>query len=333
SKISLDGLDVKIVKGREGVFISQSSKSRPKGKKKIALFQDSPELDKLDTETNLEKKEEKLESKEKKFSLAIGNLYIKNSRIEVKYPIKKKPLNIVFSDFSLRLKGFTYPKLSRFYVKLDTVLVSSSVESQKANSLGIKGWVDYNNKNMDVDIDINDMDYIAFSKIYPPFLRPNNLRLKDVSLSFKSNLKSKKNELIIDNFLTIERVEFIEEEGEGESFQAKALKTVISFLKGDKDKPTLHLKLMTNMDSPKLDLSSLKVKLMEAAGIGPLVIIKEATDKVKEGINKELESTDGDSVSEILKGVAENLENIFKIGGSEQSQENKEDTSSSEETP
>ena len=38
------------------------------------------------------------------------------------------------------------------------------------------------------------------------------------------------------------------------------------------------------MDSPKLDFSSLRKSLMEAAGIGPLIVIEGAVDKIKEKI-------------------------------------------------
>jgi len=324
SKIYLDGLGLKVVKDNDQISVSQFSKDGLKDKEKVVLYQNNPDLNESNPETKSGVKEEKTKSKDKNFFITIGNLYLKNSRIEVSYLIKNRPFNIIFSDLSLRVKGFTYPNLSRFYVNLDTALSSFSQESEKICKLGVMGWVDYNNKNMDVDIDINDFDYFTFSKFYPPFWRPNNLRLKEAILSFKSNLKSEENELAIDNLLTIEGVKFIEEESEVESFQAKTLKTVISFLKGNKDKPTLHFKLITSMDSPKLDFSLLKNKLMEATGIRPLVAIEEAADKIKEKI-KDLENITGDNFGEVLKGVTKNLENIFKTDSSEQSKENKED--------
>lgn len=319
SKVHLDGLDLRVAKDKGGISLSLS----PKAKGMRVLFQDSLSFDNLNAKIKPEKETERSKPKEKKFSLAIGNFYLKNSRIEVNYLIKKRPLNIIFSDLSLRVKGFTYPKLSRFYVKLDTILISPSRESQRTNALGVEGRVDYNNKNMDVDINIDDFDYIAFGKSYPSFWRPNNLRLKEATLSFRSNLKSKGNNLIIDSLLTIEGIEFIEEEGKGESFQVRILKTVISFLKGDKEKPTLHFVLTTNMDSPKLDFSSLKKRLVAAAGIGTLVIIEGAADKIKEKIEDLGDATVG-NVVETLKGVAETLESILKIDDAGQPQENKE---------
>ncbi len=339
SKVYLDGLDLKVAKDRGGISLSLPSEDKPKAEEKIVLPEDSLGFDNLKAEIKPEKEEEKDEKeggggeeskpREKKFSLAIGNLYLKNSRIEVNYPIGKRPVNIIFSDLSLRVKGFTYPKLSSFYVKLDTALVSPSQESQRTNILGIEGWVDYNNKNMNLDINIDDFDYIVFGKFYPPFLRPNNLRLKEAIFSFESNLKSKDNSLTIDNLLTIEGVEFIEEEDEAESFQAKILKTAISFLKGDKDKPSIHFKLTTNMDSPKLDLSSLKKSLMEAAGIGPLMIIEGAVDKIKGKIEGLGGATIG-SVVETLKGATETIEGILETDDAEEPQESKEDASKDE---
>ncbi len=330
NKVYLDGLDLKVAEGKGGISLSRASKD--KAKERIALPKNDFGSDNLNVEIKPEKEGEKPEFKEKKFSLAIGNLYLRNSKIEVNYLIKKRPFDIIFSDISLRVKGFTYPKLSRFYVKLDTALVSPSQESQRNNALSVQGWIDYNNKNMNVDIGIDDFDYIAFGKSYPPFWRPNNLRLKEAILSFESNLKSKGNNLTIDNFLTIEGVEFIEEEGEEKSFQAKTLKTVIFFLKGDKEKPTLHFKLTTNMDSPKLDFSSLKKSLMGAAGIGPLTIIEGAIGEVKEKIEGVGDATVG-SVIETLKDAAGTIEEILKTENKKQPQENKEEISGEGKVP
>ena len=219
-------------------------------------------------------------------------------------------------------------------MKLDTVLVSPFTESQRTNLLSVQGWIDPHNKNMDLDLGIEDFDYMSFGKAYPPFWRPNNLRLEEAVLSFKSNFKSKDNDLFIDNLLTIDMVKFIEEEeGQGESFQAKILKTAIAFLKGDKEKPTLRFKLMTNMDSPRLDLTSLKKSLMEAAGIGPLTIIEGAIGKVTEKFKGAGDATVG-SVIETLKGAAETIGVILKTDeNEEQTPENIEDISKDEKVP
>ena len=333
SKVYLDSLDLKVTKGKDGISLNLLPRDKLKDKDEMVLPQGEPSSNSSSAEIKPEKKEEESESGEKKFSFAIGNIYLENSRIEVNYPINKRPLHIILSDISLRVKGFTYPKLSRFYVKLDTVLVSPShQESQKTNALGIEGWVDYNNKNMDVDINIDDFDYIAFGKSYPPFWRPNNLRLKEVTLSLGSSFKSKDNNLIVDNRLTIEGIEFIEEEGEGESFQAKILKKVINFLKGDKEKPTLNFKLTTSMDSPNPDFSSLKKRLVEAAGIGTLVIMEGAADKIKEKVEGLGDATVG-SVIETLKGAVGTIGNILQADDAGLPQESKEDASEGEKDP
>ena len=317
SKVDLDGFNLKVAKDKGGISLRVPSKDRFKAKEKEVLSQDGSGSDNPNSEIKPEKEEKRLESGKKNFSLAIGNLYFKNSRIEVNYPVNERLLNIIFNDISLRVKGFTYPELSRFYVKLDAVLVSPLQESQRANALGIEGSIDYKNKNMNMDISIDDFDYIAFCESYPNFWHPNNLRLKEAILSFRSNLRSKGNDLTIDNFLTVEEVEFIEEEDGEESFQAKTLKTVISFLKGDKEKPTLHFKLTTSMDSPKLDFFSLKKGVMESSGIGPLIIIEGAVDKLK-GKVKGLEDASVGSIIETLKGAAGTIGNILRIESEEE---------------
>lgn len=332
SKVYLDGLVLKVTKSKGGISLSLPSKDKSKIKDKLILFQDGLSSKSPSAKVKLGKESAKSKPEEKKFSLAIGNFYLKNSQIEVNYLIKKRSVNIIFSDISLRVKGFTYPKLSRLYVKLDTALVSPFKESQRTNILGIEGWVDYNNKYMNVNMKIDDFDYVAFSKFYPPFWRPNNLRVKEATLSFKSDFKSKGNTLTINNLLTIESLEFIEEDDGGESFQVKMLKKAFDFLKGDKEKPTLNFKLTTIMDSPKLDFSSLKKRLVEAAGIGTFVIVEGAVDKLKEKLGDLGDITAG-SVIKTLKGASATIEEIIKIDSEEQPQETKEDTSENKKAP
>jgi len=339
NKIYLDGLDVKVDKDKSEMLMSQFSKNSSKTEEKVVVSQNSLDSNSssIKNQPEVVKKsglaeKNKPNSEEKGFSFAVGNFYLKNSSIEVNYPIDNKPFNIIFSNIFLKVKGFAYPDLSKFYVRLDANLVSPLQESQKTNTLDIKGWIDYNNKNMDLAVKIDEFDYVAFGKFYPSFWRANNLRLGEAVLSFESNFKSKDNELVIDNFLTIETIKFIEEEGERESFQANTLKTIIAFLKGDKPKPILHFKLMTNMDSPKIDFSSLKSRLMEVAGFGPVAIIEGAVSEVKDKIGNLGDATVG-SVIENLKGAAGILDNILKIDNTEQSQESKEDTSLGEQFP
>ncbi len=214
NKVYLNGLNVDATKYefkiKEKTVLS-SAKVKP---------DDSSISPGLKQKTVKQKKEKKLtvvgeeKSKKKKFSFAVGSLHIEDSRLDLTYFVNKCPLRVIFDDITLKVKSFTYPKLSKFYLTLDTVLSPSPQASEVANTLAVKGWIDYSNKNMDVAINVDNLDYFAFSKCYPPFWRPHNLKLKEAVLSLESKLNAKDNDLTIDNFLTLEKVSFIEEEGE-----------------------------------------------------------------------------------------------------------------------
>ncbi|MCK4519947.1 MAG: hypothetical protein KAT96_02125 [Candidatus Omnitrophica bacterium] len=316
NEVYLDGLGLKMIKNEDGFSLSlPSAKKKSKNKEKKVLFLNnsgSGREPKKEKEPTAVKGVEPKLTKRKKFSFAIGNFYLKNSRVDMTYLVKKCPLRVVFDDITLEVKGFTYPKLSKFYVELDTVLLSPSQVRKTANVLTVEGWADYINKNMSIVINIDNLDYFAFSKCYPPFWQAYSLGLKEAVLSFESKLNSKDNNLTIDNFLTVEKIDFIKEDSEEEeSFKAKTLKTIISYLKGDKDKPALRFKLITKMDLPKMDFSSLKESLKEVVQIGPVTIIEGAVDEVKKKLEGTGNATVG-SVIETLKGAADTLKGIFK---------------------
>lgn len=315
NKVYLDGLDLKVTKDNGVIALSLPVQNSSESGSKMLLPSSNSAYGNPGAGIDPDKHEES-EPVKKKFSIAIGNLYIKNSRIEVDYPAGKLPLHIIFNDISLRLKGFTYPELSRFYLKLNTVLSSPFNDSARTNALSVKGLVDYGSRTMNVDVKIVDFDYMAFSEIYPLFWQPDNLKLKEAVLSLESKLKSRENNLTIDTLLTVENVEFIEEKEGEESFQAKTLKTVIAVLRGDKEKPTLHFKLNTKMDSPSLDFSSLRKSLLEAAGIGPLNVIEGAIGEVKEKI-KSTGTTAVGGVLDAIKGAAGTIQGILNAGNGE----------------
>ena len=315
NKVYLDGLNLKMIKDKEGFYLNLSfseKKSKAKEKKALSLNNSGSGRESKKKKKSTAAKDAEPKLRKKKLSFAIGNFYLKNSRVDITYLSKKCPLSIIFDDITLKVKKFSYPKLSKFYVDLDTVLFSSSQENETTNTLTVKGWVDYANKHMDIVIDIDSLDYFVFSSHYPPFWQPRNLRLKEAVFSFESKLNSKDNNLIIDSLLTVEKINFIEEDSEEEeSSKVKTLKTIISYFKGDKDKPALHFKLVTKMDSPKLDFSSLKESLKEVVQIGPITVIEGAVDEVKKKLEGTGDATVG-SVIETLKGAAETFKGIFK---------------------
>ena len=243
----------------------------------------------------------------------VRSLHIENSRLDLVYPLRRCPLRVVFDKVGLKVRNFTYPELSKFYIKLNAVLSSPSQVSREANALGVEGWVDYINKNMYVVINVDNLDYLAFNKCYPSSWQPRNLRLKEAVLSLESKLNSKDNDLTIDNVLTLEKIDFIKEEGGGEEpFRVKILKTIISYLKGGKDKSSLHFKLIAKMNSPELDFASLKESLKGIVQIGPLDVIEKVVGDVKEKIKGTGDIT-VDSVIDTLKDAGNIIKDMFKV--------------------
>ncbi|MFH1519329.1 MAG: DUF748 domain-containing protein [Candidatus Omnitrophota bacterium] len=319
NKVYLDGLKLKITKDKRRIqlnsyafndkFKVSQGENLPANNPGAGISQ--PGSDSREPlGHNSEEAEPKL--KEKRFSLAVGNFYLKNSSLDLTHLINKRPVNVIFDNIDLRLKGFTYPKTSKFDLKLNASLGLPLTESKGANGLAVKGWVDYDNKNMDLVVNIDSLDYLIFGRYCPSSWQPDNLKLKAAIISFEAKLNSQDNNLTIDNLLTIEEAEFFEkEEGQEEFSQAKTLRTIISYLKGNKEKPTFRFKLITKMDSPKLDFSALIKSLIKTAQIGPLTIVGEIIGEVKERIKGAGGATIG-NIIETFKGAADTIEASLK---------------------
>jgi len=250
----------------------------------------------------------------KTLSFSIKNLRLKNSRVELALEDDESKA-IALDDITFNLKSFNYPKLSKFYINLNAsvLLVSKNIKIEDVLTLG--GWVDYSNKNMDVNVNINNFDYLSFEDYYPRFYRPGSFALKEAILSLKSKLDSKDNDLTIDCYLSVEKIEFIANlrEDSEEFSKANTLKTALALLKGNKDKPTLHFSLKTKMDSPKLDFvsvkDSIKLKINPIDMIGG--VINKAKDDLTGGIKKAGERT-VDTIKDTVKDVKETLKDTVK---------------------
>ncbi|MDP2922607.1 MAG: DUF748 domain-containing protein [Candidatus Omnitrophota bacterium] len=232
----------------------------------------------------------------KKISLEIGKLYFKDGSGEIIDSTKDTPITYVLKNVSFELKHFIYPQLTKFYVRLNASLEKSGTKMD--DIVAVRGWVDYFKKNMDMDININNVDYLAFSEYYPPFWKPDNLGVKAAQFSFTSKFNSKNNDLVIDGVLSLDKIDFVEQIEENSN--AKLIRTMIAFYKGDREKATLPIRLKTKMDSLKLDFSSIQLDFQDKIKIGPIVFIQKAIDKTKDVISEKAKE-----VGEGAKGTKE----------------------------
>ena len=218
-------------------------------------------------------------NKNKEFNFIIQNLIVEDGTFYFIDKVKIKIENINAKAHSLNISN------TGIKTALD---LEGKIYWDKDNigNLVLDGWIDNFKKNMDLNLNFENIDYAAFSEYYPPFWRPENLGVKKAFLSIFAKLNSKKNNLVIDTNLVLENIEFIEDFED--TSKIKYLKTVLSLFKSDKGKPELNFRINTKMDSPKLDFSD--VDLKGVVKFAPTYIVDRAIEKTKDNISKNLKT-------------------------------------------
>lgn len=244
-----------------------------------------------------------------------GTIYFIDKEVSKKgLVIKVQDVNMQASNINLGSKGS--PRTS---FDLEGKIVWSQANEGQIN---LKGWIEYFKKNMDAELTLSNMDYLAFSDYYPPFWKPDSLGLKEALLSLESKIDSKNNDMFIDCFLSVDKIKFIEvteEENEVLSSRIKTMKTMIALFPKVKGKPTLHFGLKTKMDSPQFNLSSLQASFQENVSFGPQMLLDTIFGKVKSGISKTGVTDTAEDVKEItvdkaidtIKGIGKKFKEMF----------------------
>jgi len=241
--------------------------------------------------------------KKNNFSFKIKNAFFEKASLIFIDEIKKK--TFILEDIDLKLKNISYPTLAKFYINMNASL--SSEEIKMVDALRIKGWIDYFNKNMDCKLFLRNIDYFIFSPYYSSSWRPSELGLKKAIFSLDSHFKSQNNNLVVENTLFVEKIEFIEDEEE--NYKKDSLKMLIAAFKEGEEKPTFHFVFQTKMDNPRLDFSLIRAKLKENIKIPHLIenLIRKTKRKVSEKV-KETKEITVDTAIDTIKGVID----IFK---------------------
>ncbi|MCK9574086.1 MAG: DUF748 domain-containing protein [Candidatus Omnitrophica bacterium] len=236
------------------------------------------------------------ESKKKSFSVKIGKLLVNNASAQILDLTKDNPVIFNLTNVDILLKHFIYPGLPKFYVEGNASLEKGEIKSD--NVITVKGWVDYNHRNMDIKFNINNADYIMFSEYYPPFWKPDNLGLKDAKLSLDSKINSLNNDLVIEAVLALEKIEFSEEK-QNDS-RVNSFKTMLAFFKGDEGKPVLPIKLRTKMDSFHLDFASLQSEFKGKMKLDIGSIVINILDKAKAKITETTKDVKGVTIDKAV---------------------------------
>jgi hypothetical protein len=301
-RIYVDSLNLKIKREKDRVSLSPfftkeitaDSKETPKTIAK-ELSAQTALSSKLGTST---------QEKQKEVSFKVGRIYLKNCSIELVDSTQAVPITYIFKNASLDLRHFIYPDLAKFYIKMRASLEKNSTIME--NIIDVHGWVDYAHKNMDLGININNLNYSAFSEYYSSFWKPENLGVKEALLSLSSKFNAKNNDLVIEGILSLDRIEYPEPIENNPN--AKMLRTVIAFFKVGEEKPTLPIRLRTKMDAFKLDFSSIQYDFKDKIKIGPIVFMQNAIDKAKGVISQKK-----GQVVEKVKDVGEKAKHIKDV--------------------
>lgn len=225
----------------------------------------------------------------KKISIKIKKFYLNNSTIKYIDQSRSEPVNVTLLDLNLTAENISYPKFSKLSFYFSSSLKTDIVLE---DLIAAKGWINYLDKSMDVDLTVDSLRYSAVSDFCPSPWRPESLGLEEASVSLNSELKAEDNNLVVDSTLTLDEIEFmeIEEKDKKVLSRQRLAKTVIALLKDKDDVAKIRIKLTTKMDKPKFDLSSVKQSFQKSLPIGAGVItgqlMHKAGDAVKEGVGK-----------------------------------------------
>jgi len=253
-------------------------------------------------------------------AVSLGDFTLRNAVIEVNDARPKEAAHFFLKDVDLRLKGFSFPALTRFDLDLTASLESRGVRMKdvvKAN-----GWIDFAGKNMDVKVKVSGLDGLTLREYYQDKFDPQIWSLTSAIFSLDASLQSVRNELVLDAQIIADQFDF-SPDGETSS-RGRMLRTILAQLKGDKDKPTINVVNRNKMDP--FDQELLKQSFGEAAkqkardSFGNLVnlFLGETVKKGSEGVSdavKGVKSMTVDTAVETFKGVADKFKNEFKDFG------------------
>lgn len=234
-------------------------------------------------------REEVKKKENKNISIEVKNFYLSDSTIKYSDQSRSEPVDLTLLDVNLTAKNISYPEFSKLSFYFSSSLKTDIILK---DLIAAKGWINYLDKNMDVDLTVDSFKYSAVSDFCSSSWRPENLGIEEAFLSLESKLKAENNDLTIDSTLILDEIEFmeIEEKNKKVLSRQRFAKTVVALLKDEEDVAKIRIKLTTKMDKPELKISSIQNSLRKSLPIGAGVItgqlMHKAGDVVKEGFGK-----------------------------------------------
>lgn len=312
-KVHIDGLSLTVKKDKQGIpvtSVTSSKQGQNNAENKTVV---EPVV--TAAAANSSPKPSGGSRKPAVLSLLIKNIYLQNGSVKIIDLSGQSPKSITIEDINLRLRNFTYPRLSKSFIDLGASLKTGKGDLRE--SIKLDGWVDYQNLDMDLELDVYAVDYLVISNFVSESFSPGSLGIQEAFLSLNAKISSKSNDMVIDGLLTVEEIAFFPKpQGQEDSNPNQDLvRTVLALLKGNQEKASLRFKLKTKMDSPNLDFVSIKESLQASLPINPVALagtlINTAMDKAASKAESPEEVTI-DNVIDSFKEMGENFKNMFK---------------------
>jgi hypothetical protein len=253
--------------------------------------------------------------------IVVKNIILDNASLTFRDSTLKPPLNVRLGGIKAKINDFKYPTLGKFSLDLESSLAIN--EKKMKDAVSAYGWIDWQNKDMDVFFKLKEIDYFVFDPYYPSFWKPKNLDLKEAILSLDSHLVSKNDNLLIDYYIILNKVIFIEESEDPS--KVKTLKTILAIFEKD-GKSRVHLRFRTKMSSPRFKITSigegllLQLKKMDTTALADT--LDQFFDKTQAAVENGVKSLKGLTIDPTLGAVKgfldEFLKNLKKIIGREE---------------
>jgi len=245
------------------------------------------------------------------FSVTINNTIIDFSSIILEIANLNPSLKVAVENIRGTIKNFSYPQRKKILINLEGSLRVNDKVIEDA--LIVSGWVNWAKKDMDLRFKAKEIDYFMFKDYYPPFWKPENLEIKEAYLSLNSHLVSKKDNLLIDYYIILNRIVF-NENPEDES-KVKSLKTIIALFTQD-EQPRVHLRYHTKMSKPEFKMSSIGegmlAQLKELNTTTIIDSVNQLLGKTQEAVGSGVKSIKGITIDPVIKGIQQAGEELLK---------------------
>jgi hypothetical protein len=231
------------------------------------------------------------------------NFIFKNINIEeatinfFDYDITPEGLKITMKDAHLNLENL-------FFIPISTITnfnLEGKIpwsEDKKEAEVKLNGWVNLYKKDLQANLEINNIDGIYLYPYYRQWVDLEKSRINKATLNFKSDMRALNNDLIANCTLELSEITFKPKpENEPEEKAYQIAKGVLGLLKAiDKDKISLNFTIHTKMDKFEFGLEDIRLAF---------------EDKISQGIKtKKINSTDllnlpTDFLKNVIKGSTE----------------------------